>query len=98
MTNKEPGRFTMGADRELSYAHLLVDQGWSNYSPDQHESWKMLYERQMEMLQPRACPEYLQAVEALGFTADKIPDFNEINERRSEERRVGEECRCRWSP
>ena len=71
----------MAADRELSYAHLVVDQGWSNYSPDQHESWKMLYERQMEMLQPRACPEYLQAVETLGFTADKIPDFNEINER-----------------
>ena len=71
----------MVADREISYAPLVVDQGWENYSPDDHESWKMLYERQMGVLRPRVCPEYLQAVQDLGFTADKIPNFNEVNER-----------------
>lgn len=72
----------MVADQDIrSYSHLIVDQGWKNYTPDEHESWKMLYERQMEVLRPRVCPEYLQAVEDLGFTAAQIPNFNEVNER-----------------
>ncbi len=70
----------MVADKEISYADLIIDQGWKDYTPDHHEAWKLLYNRQMEVLEPRACPEYLQAVKDLGFTADKIPDFNEVNE------------------
>ncbi len=71
----------MVADREISYASLVIDQGWSDYTPDNHESWQILYDRQMEVLRPRVCPEYLQAVEELGFTANKIPNFDEVNER-----------------
>ena len=71
----------MVADQNLSYAGLVVDQGWKDYTNDQHESWKLLFERQIEILKPRACPEYLQALDTLGFTADKIPNFHEINER-----------------
>jgi len=67
--------------KQASYVHLTIDQGWKNYTPDHHESWNMLYDRQMGILEPRACPEYLQAVQDLGFTADKIPDFHEVNER-----------------
>lgn len=66
---------------ETSYDHLIVDQGWSDYTPDHHEAWTMLYERQMNILRPRACPEYLAAVDQLGFTARKIPDFSAVNER-----------------
>lgn len=71
----------MVADREISYASLVIDQGWNDYTPDNHESWQILYDRQMEVLRPRVCPEYLQAVEELGFTANKIPNFDEVNER-----------------
>jgi phenylalanine-4-hydroxylase len=69
------------ADNEISsYDHLVVDQGWNNYSPDEHESWKMLYERQMEVLAPQVCPEYLQAIDDLGFSSNNIPNFHEVNE------------------
>lgn len=71
----------MVADRELSYQGLVIDQGWKDYTPDEHETWQMLYERQMEVLEPRVCPEYLDALKMLGFTADKIPNFDEVNER-----------------
>lgn len=71
----------MAAEKETSYAHLVIDQGWKDYTPDAHESWNMLYERQMGVLESRACPEYLDAVKALGFTAEKIPNFHEVNER-----------------
>ncbi len=66
---------------ESSYAHLIVDQNWNNYTKEDHETWKILYERQMEVLKPRICKEYLEGLELLGFTANKIPKFTEVNEK-----------------
>jgi phenylalanine-4-hydroxylase len=71
----------MAADKEISYEGLVIDQGWKDYTSENHEVWKILFERQMEILRPRVCPEYLEALDNLGFTADKIPNFDEINER-----------------
>ena len=64
-----------------SYAHLLIDQGWEKYTAEEHETWQMLYERQMEVLAPQVCSEYLEALDVLGFTSKKIPNFHEVNER-----------------
>lgn len=66
---------------ETSYQNLVVDQGWQNYSREEHETWKILYERQMEILESRICQEYLDGLKLLGFSADKIPRFSEVNER-----------------
>jgi phenylalanine-4-hydroxylase len=71
----------MNTESQTSYSHLIVDQGWKNYSDDEHESWRLLYQRQMEVLRPRVCPEYLEAIELLGFVADHIPKFDDVNER-----------------
>lgn len=71
----------MVADQNVSYAGLVIDQGWRDYTRDNHETWQTLYERQMAILEPRVCPEYLDAVRALGFTADKIPNFDAVNEK-----------------
>lgn len=71
----------MVADRALSYKGLIIDQGWKDYTPEEHETWQTLYERQMNVLRPRVCPEYLEALDLLGFTAGKIPNFHEVNER-----------------
>ena len=64
-----------------SYEHLIIDQGWRDYTADDHDTWKILFERQMEVLQPRVCTEYLSALEILGFTPYKIPNFHEVNDR-----------------
>jgi len=64
-----------------SYDALVTDQRWNDYSAVEHATWQQLYERQMTVLQPRACSQYLQALDILGFTADHIPDFASVNER-----------------
>ena len=66
---------------DTSYAHLLIDQGWKNYTTEEHATWQLLYERQMEVLAPQVCSEYLEALDTLGFTSKKIPNFHEVNER-----------------
>ncbi|MCR9197369.1 MAG: phenylalanine 4-monooxygenase [Planctomycetaceae bacterium] len=64
-----------------SYDALMTDQRWDDYSSTEHQTWRQLYERQMKILRPRACQQYLDALEILGFTADHIPNFARVNER-----------------
>lgn len=65
----------------VSYESLLTDQNWQNYTDEEHETWSILYNRQMKVLQPRVCEEYLHGLELLGFTANQIPKFSEVNAR-----------------
>jgi len=49
------------------------------YPQSDHENWKFLYNRQMENLPGRVCKEYLDGVDILNFTKDKIPSLKEIS-------------------
>jgi phenylalanine-4-hydroxylase len=64
-----------------SYDHLVIDQGWSDYTDVDHNTWRTLYNRQMDSLGHHMCPEYLEALDILGFSSEQIPDFREVNAR-----------------
>jgi phenylalanine-4-hydroxylase len=55
-------------------------QIYSNYTPEDFEVWKTLFERQTKILESMVSNEYLEALEQIGFRADKIPDFAEVDE------------------
>lgn len=61
------------------YATGIVAQPWDDYSADDHATWATLYARQREILQGRACDEFLQAQDAMGMTPDRIPKFADLN-------------------
>jgi phenylalanine-4-hydroxylase len=52
---------------------------YPDYPQSDHENWKFLYNRQMENLPGRVCNEYLDGVDILNFTKDKIPALKEIS-------------------
>ena len=54
-------------------------QVYSNYTAQDFKVWKLLFERQMRILQPIVSTEYLLALEKVKFSGDKIPDFKEVN-------------------
>ncbi|HKC66685.1 MAG TPA: phenylalanine 4-monooxygenase [Bacteroidia bacterium] len=54
-------------------------QIYSNYTQQDFLVWKTLFNRQMKILNPIVSAEYLTALEVVKFTADKIPDFAEVN-------------------
>lgn len=60
-------------------ADFTIDQGWSRYSPDEHAVWVTLYERQVAVLQDRACDAFLHGLDALDLHDAGIPDFARIN-------------------
>jgi phenylalanine-4-hydroxylase len=62
------------------YATGVVEQPWDGYTATDHEVWSRLFARQREVLEGRACDEFLEAQQALGMGADAIPKFSELNE------------------
>jgi phenylalanine-4-hydroxylase len=61
-------------------ADWTIDQGWDNYTPDQHAVWKTLFERQTKLLPGRACKEFVQGMRGLPIGADQIPDFRRLSD------------------
>jgi phenylalanine-4-hydroxylase len=54
-------------------------QVYSDYTAQDFSVWKILFERQMHILQPIVSKEYLAALKKVQFSKDKIPDFLEVN-------------------
>jgi phenylalanine-4-hydroxylase len=57
-----------------------IDQGWEQYTAEDHATWKTLFERQTKLLPGRACDEFVQGMKDLPIGPDEIPDFRRLNE------------------
>ena len=55
-----------------------VDQEWERYSEAEHELWRRLYRRQMELIPRYACGEFQRSLAALDFSRG-IPRFDAVN-------------------
>lgn len=52
-----------------------TQQVYSNYTEQDFQVWRILFERQMNQLHNVASQQYLDAIETVQFSADRIPDF-----------------------
>jgi phenylalanine-4-hydroxylase len=57
-----------------------IDQGWENYTAEEHRVWKTLFERQSKLLPGRACDEFIQGMRNLTMDTEQIPDFRRLSE------------------
>ena len=57
----------------------VIEQRWGDYTAQDHETWKTLYNRQLETLKGHVCEEYLQGLKTLHLTADFVPDYEKLN-------------------
>lgn len=57
-------------------------QEYNKYTPEDFEVWKLLFERQEQNLQNKACKSYLDALNELSevLKADEVPNFEKINQ------------------
>jgi phenylalanine-4-hydroxylase len=60
---------------------FAIDQDWAGYTAGEHRVWSTLYERQHELLGPRACDSFMRGLGALDLNSGGIPDFASINPR-----------------
>lgn len=54
---------------------------FKQFTPAEDRIWKMLWDRQIGNCRDRACKLWLDGLDKLDMTADRIPDFNVMNER-----------------
>jgi phenylalanine-4-hydroxylase len=59
----------------------MIKQIYSNYTEEDHKIWTMLFSRVMQVLPETADEWVLEGLKKIGFPADHIPNFDEINQR-----------------
>lgn len=55
-------------------------QEYDQYTDEHFEVWRLLYEKQMEVLKNRASEAYFEGLNVCGFEANKIPVLDHVNE------------------
>lgn len=55
-----------------------MTQNYSQYTVDDQDVWRTLYERQMQLLPGRASQAYMDGIMASGFPDVRIPDFDRM--------------------
>ncbi|MBC7619933.1 MAG: phenylalanine 4-monooxygenase [Candidatus Saccharibacteria bacterium] len=56
-------------------ADWTIDQGWSQYTAQEHAVWRTLFNRQTQLLPGLACDAFVHGMQNLPLSADSIPDF-----------------------
>jgi len=57
----------------------VIEQNWSKYTPQDHGTWRTLFNRQIETLKGRVCDEYFAGLKTLHLTADEVPNYEKMN-------------------
>lgn len=61
-------------------ADWTIDQCWERYTPQEHATWRVLFERQSRLLPGRACDEFVAGLRQLPIGPSAIPDFRRLSE------------------
>lgn len=56
-------------------------QGLIDWTANENKTWNTLITRQSEIVKTRACPEFLEGLDRIGFSQDRVPQHTEINKR-----------------
>jgi phenylalanine-4-hydroxylase len=56
-------------------------QGTIDWTADENRTWNTLITRQTEIVKTRACQEFLEGLDRIGFSRDRVPQHTEINNR-----------------
>lgn len=68
----------------LSTQHTFpefIDQEWNVYTAEDHDVWKILYERRMSTLETTASSLFLDGAAAIGLSSELVPSLDDVNGR-----------------
>ena len=64
-----------------SLGEYLIKQTWDAYSAEDHEVWRILYDRRMKTLKDTGSRIFLDGARTIGLGPDQVPDLQDINAR-----------------
>ncbi len=66
--------------KSTSYAAKKPDEnGYVNYTEVENQTWKILYERQLPLVEKYACPAFMKGLQKLNFSVDKIAQLPDVS-------------------
>lgn len=80
LTEKAKHGLAAGGSQQPERADWTIDQGWQQYTVQEHGVWKTLFERQSRLLAGRACDSFVQGMAELPIDAGQIPDFRRLSD------------------
>ena len=60
---------------------IFTVQDWAAYTPEEHETWGILYERRMKELLHTGSRVFLEGAETIGLRRDCVPELADVNRR-----------------
>ena len=80
-SDRKTDHYTASHPNDLPQApDYTVHQPLHLYTEQDHQTWRTLYARQAQLLNGRACDEYLRGLQQLRMSHERVPDFNALNE------------------
>ena len=80
-SDRKTDHYTASHPNDLPQApDYTVHQPLHLYTEQDHQTWRTLYARQAQLLNGRACDEYLRGLQQLRMSHERVPDFNELND------------------
>lgn len=71
--------------KQTNYVAKVPDNnGYINYTDEENNTWHTLIERQLSVIENRACNEFFHGLEILNFSKNSIPQIPDVNKRLSE--------------
>jgi len=59
----------------------FMEQRYETYPAEAHDVWRLLYERRMATLSGTGSSVFLEGIERIGLTSDRVPDLADVNQR-----------------
>jgi len=66
---------------QIDIESLTISQNWERYSDEDHEVWKILFERRMEQLETAASNVFLDGMRAINLQPERVPPLTDVNAR-----------------
>ena len=60
---------------------VFVAQDYGRYDGDDHDVWRILYQRRMATLADTGSRAFLTGMESIGLSSDRVPDLTDVNAR-----------------
>ncbi|MCO7227212.1 phenylalanine 4-monooxygenase [Pleionea sp. CnH1-48] len=60
-------------------ARKADENGFIHYTDEEHQIWSELYERQIKLIDGKACDEYMEGLDILNLPKDRIPQLEEVS-------------------
>jgi phenylalanine-4-hydroxylase len=64
---------------EIDIEPMVITQHWDRYSDEDHEVWRILFDKRMKQLETAASDVFLKGLAIINLNREQVPDLREVN-------------------